>query len=70
MKLMRNPVVSEADQLMSAMNDQGHVVPTSNLGGFMNVVEINEKIGMLSKTLQEAQPLKNFAATVLVQAQQ
>ena len=25
---------------------------------------------MLSKTLQEAQPLKNFAATVLVQAQQ
>ena len=41
MKLMRNPVVSEADQLMSAMNDQGHVVPTSNLGGFMNVAEVN-----------------------------
>ena len=54
MRLVKNPIASEPDQLMSAMNDQGHVVPTSNLGGFMNVSEINQKIGMMSKTLQES----------------
>jgi len=41
MKLVKNPAGTETDLLMSAMTEQTHIAPTSNLGGFMNVSEIN-----------------------------
>ena len=47
-----NPSVTESDQLMSAMTDQNHIAPNSNLGGFQMFSEMNQKIGMLSKTVQ------------------
>jgi len=70
LKLAKNPSLIEPDQLMSAMTDQNHLVPPTNLGTFVNVTDINSKIGMLSKTLQESHPLNNFTSAMMGKAQQ
>ena len=55
-----NPSITEPDQLMSAMTDQNELAPTSNLGGFQFLAGMNEKIGLLSKSVQGSKPMLNF----------
>ena len=60
LKISMNPSITEPDQLMSAMTDQNELAPTSNLGGFQFLAGMNQKIELLSKSVQGSQPMLNF----------